>query len=431
MQPLRSAQGCTRPVKSSKIVSRMNASKPVRLLQLVPEQLPTFRADVAVLFGKYLPRLGVHCSIVGKAGPGKLEDSGFAAMARPASGGGKRIVRELRFFGLCLSKLWQANRKNCDVIQVRDMVTVGLAGLVIARLKGLPYAYWISYLMCDGRITRAREELAARPRPYYYLVLLKGLVEKKILHGIVLRYADHVFVQSDEMKRLMMEQGVPEHKLTPVPMGVDTESFLPETVAPRRLPGWEQVPLIAYLGTLDAVRRHDQVLDALLILRRTYPDARLLLIGDSPTPSDLDKLRQHAATIGLPRDAFEITGWLSRAEAIPLLAAADAAISYFPRGDLLDSASPTKLLEYMAMGIPAIGNDNPDQVALLTASGAGWLTGSDATAFASAMAAILADPDEARRRAAAGPGFIEEHRSYRVLAKEVAGRYQALALRPA
>jgi glycosyltransferase involved in cell wall biosynthesis len=214
-------------------------------------------------------------------------------------------------------------------------------------------------------------------------------------------------------------------------MGVDTESFLADAVAPRRLPGWENVPLVAYLGTLDAARRHDKVLDALLILRRTYPTARLLLIGDSPTPSDMDKLREHGAAIGLPPDAFAITGWLPRSEAIPLLAAADAAISYFPRGDLLDSASPTKLLEYMAMGIPAIGNDNPDQVVLLQASGAGWLTGSEAPDFAQAMAAILADPAAARQRAAAGPAFIEEQRSYRVLSREVAQRYHELVARSA
>lgn len=409
----------------------MTASKPVRMLQLVPEQLPTFRADVAVLFGKYLPRLGVLCGIVGKAGPGELKDAGFLSMARPSATGGRRIVREFRFFRLCLSKLVGASRRDYDLIQVRDMVTIGLAGLLIARLKGLPYVYWVSYLMSEGRILRARQEIAVRPRLHYYLVLLKGLIEKKLLYSVILRHADHVFVQSEEMKRLMLEQGIPAEKLTPVPMGVDTESFLADAAVPRRLPGWENVPLVAYLGTLDAARRHDKVLDALLILRRTYPDARLLLIGDSPTPSDMDKLREHGAAIGLPPDAFEITGWLPRAEAIPLLAAADAAISYFPRGDLLDSASPTKLLEYMAMGLPAIGNDNPDQVALLTASGAGWLTASEAAAFAEAMATILANPAEARRRAAAGPAFIEEHRSYAVLSREVAQCYHRLAARNA
>jgi glycosyltransferase involved in cell wall biosynthesis len=404
----------------------MSTSKPVRILQLVPESLPSFRADVAVLFGKYLPRLGVQCGIVGKAGTGDLSAPGFLSMTRPAVKDKSRWRREFRFFRLCLATLAGTSRADYDIIQVRDMVTIGLAGWLVARMKGMRYVYWVSYLMSEGRILRAREELAVRPRLHYYLVLLKGLVEKKLLYSVVLRHADHVFVQSEEMKRLMIDQGIAAEKLTSVPMGVDTETFKAEAIAPRRLPGWENVPLVAYLGTLDTARRHDKVLDALLILRKIYPDARLLLIGDSPTPSDMDKLRQHGNAIGLPADAFHITGWLPRDEAMPLLVAADAAISYFPRGDLLDSASPTKLLEYMALGIPAIGNDNPDQVALLTASQAGWLTGSDAPAFAQAMAEILADRHGARQRAAAGPAFIEQRRSYRVLAEQVAPCYHRL-----
>lgn len=36
----------------------------IRLLYLTAENWPTFRADVAVLFGKYLPRVGVNADLV-------------------------------------------------------------------------------------------------------------------------------------------------------------------------------------------------------------------------------------------------------------------------------------------------------------------------------------------------------------------------------
>jgi hypothetical protein len=44
--------------------------------------------------------------------------------------------------------------------------------------------------------------------------------------------------------------------------------------------------------------------------------------------------------------------------------------------------------------------------------------------MAEALLAILRDPDAARRRAAAGPAFIEAQRSYRVLGAAVAQRYR-------
>lgn len=42
----------------------------IRLLYLTAETCPTFRADVNVLFGKYLPRHGMHSDIVAGKTPG-------------------------------------------------------------------------------------------------------------------------------------------------------------------------------------------------------------------------------------------------------------------------------------------------------------------------------------------------------------------------
>lgn len=64
----------------------------LRVLQLVPEPLPTFRVDVAALFGKYLPRIGIECDLVGKPG-GAAAVTGFSR-ARMASPSGGRLRRE-------------------------------------------------------------------------------------------------------------------------------------------------------------------------------------------------------------------------------------------------------------------------------------------------------------------------------------------------
>lgn len=397
----------------------------VRILQLVPEPLPSFRADVATLFGKYLPRHDITCDIVGKAGQGDMDGHGFASSRRPARHA-RRWRNELSFAWLCLRSAWTVPKGECHVIQVRDMVSIGLAALCIARLRGLRFAYWVSFLISEGRIERARAELARRRSLHYTLVLMKGLVERWLLYKVVLANADHVFVQSDAMLERMAGRGIPRERMTAVPMGVDTERLGTTAVTGRRLPGWEGIPVLAYLGTLDSSRHMDKVLDTFALLRPRYPDIRLLLIGDSPTRSDIDALRAHARKLRL-EDALHITGWLPSAEALALLAGADAAISYIPRGDLFDISSPTKLLEYLALAVPCVGNDTPDQVYVLYRSGAGWLTGSTPKSMADGVAAILDDPQAARRKARLGPAFIEQHRSYRVLAERLAARYRTLA----
>jgi len=406
-------------------------ARPVRILQLVPEPLPTFRADVATLFGKYLPRHGVQCHLVGKGSAAPADNQGFASSRR--AGIGARWKAELSFLWLCLRALLGAGRHTCDAVQVRDMVSIGLLALLVARMKGLPMMYWLSYLMSEGRIERAQDELARLAaqqimrRLRARLVLAKGRTERWLLYRVLLPRADHVFVQSEAMARLVARHGVPPGRISAVPMGVDMEAVAQAGSMPpaRPWPGWEERPVVAYLGTLDRARCLERVLDALVLVRRELPAASLLLIGGSPQQADVTRLLDAARERSLA-DAVRVTGWLAPAQAWEYLLGAQAAISYVPRGALYDVSSPTKLLEYLALGMPCVGNDIPDQEAVLAASGAGWLSASTPQAMAESLLAILRDPQAARERAAAGPAYIEAARSYRVLGEAVAQRYRNL-----
>lgn len=397
------------------------------ILQLVPEALPTHRADVAVLFGKYLPRSAVQCDMVGMPSQAAVEPQGYASLRRPAWHR-SRPWRELRFLGLCVRALFGARRANCEVIQVRDMVAIGLLAMLVARLKGLPFCYWVSFLMSEGRIERARADLARRRGLRARLVLWKGQLEQAMLYRWVLPGARHVFVQSQAMLDYMVARGVPAAKLSAVPMGVDMERFGEGVTAGPRPAGWEGRRMLGYLGSLDKERQLQSVVDALRLVRQQVPDACLLLVGAAAHASDTEALCDYIARQGLT-DAVHITGWLPSSQAWQLLMSADAAISYVPRSVMYDVSSPTKLLEYLALGLPAVGNDIPDQAYVLSGSDAGWLTASDPAAMAQALLAIFQDPAAARARAARGPAYMRAQRSYAVLAEQVAQQYRAIAAR--
>lgn len=396
----------------------------ITLLQLVPEPLPTYRSDVAILFGKYLPRFGVQCHIVGKSSDSEINNQGFASVRRsyPAV---DRKRREISYLWLCLKALWGAHKQSCDLIQVRDMVSIGLFALLIARMKGIPFVYWISFLMSEERINRARANIKVGTGFRYRLILLKGLLEKFLLYQIILPNAQHIFVQSEAMKNRFIAQGLSPEKLTAVPMGVDTEILQLDNLVAHRLPGWEDIPLIAYLGTLDHMRRLHEVIDALVKVREQHPEARLLFIGDSLNSEDTEALLTYANRANL-NNAVHITGWLPSNEAWALLLGADVAISFVPRSEIYDVSSPTKLLEYLALGMPCVANDIPDQAQVLLDSEAGWLTDSTCQGIAQALTEILDDPKAARIRADLGPMYIDAHRSYRVLAMKVAEQYHCI-----
>lgn len=400
----------------------MTQRQPIQLLQIVPEKLPTFRADVAALFGRYLPRLGVHCSILGKAGEASQNSTGFTEETR-VPWHGPRILSELRFAFAALKKVITVPRTTCDIIQVRDMVTIGMLVWLIARLRGLPFVYWMSFLMTEGRIENA-EAAAANGRPIKaWLMLAKARLEAYCLYRLLLPNANHVFVQSEAMARYVQARLPKQRTLTPVPMGVDLEA-IDHALQPCCWPGWEDKKVIAYLGTLDKMRRIDVLIEALSLVMRQHPDARLLLIGTG-TETDVELISNAAKQFGVT-DAVAVTGWRPSREAWAYLKAAKLAVSPIPRTPILDTGSPTKLLEYLAFGLPAVGNDNPDQQQVLDGSNSGWLCGSRASDYAQAIAIVLGGPEAARLRASNGPRYIARYRSYAAIADNVATAYRGL-----
>lgn len=397
------------------------------ILQFVPDALPAARADVAVLFGKYLPREGVHCHIVGRSTSESMHiDQGFASVSR-ARKHNIRLRQEFEYLLLCTRVLLGVKRSKIDLLQVRDMVTIGLFAALIARFKGIPYTYWMSYLMSEGRKERAMVAGAWRSSLRSTIVWVKGAVEEIILYRLVLPLSSHIFVQSDAMRDYVSKRGIPATRITPVPMGVDTEQLTRESICSRRIPGWENIPIMAYLGSLELIRQPWVLIDTLAIVRKHHPLTRLLLVGTAESKAANQRILDYADQRGL-LESVHVTGWLAAHDAWSLICGADVAISYVPRSPLFDVSSPTKLLEYLALALPSIGNDNPDQAVVLGMSRAGWLTKSDAQSLSTAASEILDDPVRAAERAAQGPSGINTYRSYRILAQQVAQRYFSLRL---
>ena len=68
---------------------------------------------------------------------------------------------------------------------------------------------------------------------------------------------------------------------------------------------------------------------------------------------------------------MEFTDFLPREAAWQRLAEADVCVSPIRPSPTFDVSSPTKILEYMALGKPSVANDQPDQQRVLEESWAG------------------------------------------------------------
>ncbi|WP_085317129.1 glycosyltransferase family 4 protein [Derxia lacustris] len=397
-----------------------------RLLYLVPDGFPTHRADVTVLFGQELPRHGIATDLVAQQSLNASADAAWPAGTLSVAPRGASPARnQLGAFLHDLRQLWRARPDRYAALQVRDKPFAGLLGLIRARLLGLPFFYWASFPICESYAAVARAQGARLGLARWFFLMLKGHVGQRLLYRWLMPRCDHVFVQSDRMKEELVARGIPPNKLTPVPMGVDLERATRKCEVRIDAGALAGKRVIGYLGTLERARRIDFLFEVVARLRQDIPDICLLLVGDAEEADDRRFLAERAAEIGVT-DCIVHTGWVPSATAWAWMRKAELGLSLFPRGELLDSASPTKVVEYLALGIPVIGNDQPDQQQVLTASGAGISVPMEVDGFADAIRTVLRDPELAARMSAAGPPFVRANRTYAGLGRELALVYHRL-----
>jgi glycosyltransferase involved in cell wall biosynthesis len=396
----------------------------MRILFLTAEQWPTFRADLTVLFGKYLPRFGVKSDLVTEQEVNDHQALNWPAghlllCTVPRNRAGQYVVK---FLHQC-KVLMRANYQHYDAIQVRDMTLVALVALAMAKLKAKPFYYWLSYPQSEGQIHRSKAR-GMRAGMRYFFPLIQGLVGQWLLYRVILPNASHVFVQSQTMLDMIASKGIAPTKMTPVPMGVDLEA-IEKGYEPIRHPAFANKRVLVYLGTLDRTRQIEVLFNMMVHIRQTIPNVLLVLVGDTEDAEHRNWLKQEAQRLEVA-DSIHWTGWLPTQEAWRYVVAAEIGLSPIPRGDLLDMGSPTKAVEYMALNIPVVMNDNPDQAQVAKESDAALCVPLTPESFAQATLQLLNDADTRAGMRQKGLAYVTQVRGYAQLASNLYQTYYKL-----
>lgn len=311
-----------------------------------------------------------------------------------------------------------AKHNDYDFIQVKDKFISALMALLVTRKSRSQFIYWLSWPFPEESILTGRDGTARYPLFY----ILRGYLFRFLLYRIILPKADFIFVQSEQMKRDVAEEGIPAEKMLAVPMGVS----LDDLPAPQQTGSAEGAPpTIAYLGTMIRVRRMDFLIRVFAKVKARVPEARLLMIGGGEDDIDMQILEEEAQKLGV-ENAVTFTGFIPKHEAWAKVAKVDVCVSPFFPTPILNSTSPTKLIEYMAIGKPVVANDHPEQRLVLEESGAGICVPYEEEAFAEAVTRLLQDRQLAVAMGGKGPGYVAMHRSYSRIADKVEEQYLAL-----
>jgi glycosyltransferase involved in cell wall biosynthesis len=407
-------------------------NRKLRILFITSDKYPPFRPAAKAIFSEELVNRGhsidwiIQAEKTCKDSCQDVVGNGIAYVGATDDGKSRwhrlrkhllDIINDFRMISLI-------KRGNYDIVQVKDKYLAALLALILAKIAGTMYCYWLAYPHAEASLYSSRMAYAR----YRWVTYLKGIAYHFVLYQVILRFADHAFVQSEQMKRDIIGEGVPADKLTPIPGSLNLEQ-----IPYGRLSGYDAEPRahqgkkIVYLGTLISVRRLDFLIRVMANVINKYPDAKLYLVGKGEQPRDEELLRSEMKRVHVEH-AVVMTGHLPIHDALAHVADADVCLSPYYPIPILNSTSPTKLIEYMAMGKAVVANDHPEQSLVISESGAGYCTSWSEPEFSAAIISLLDDPLLAKEMGERGRRYVEAHRTHSGMADVVENQYYKLIM---
>jgi len=168
------------------------------------------------------------------------------------------------------------------------------------------------------------------------------------------RFADHVITVTELWRQSLIKRGQPADKITVVMNVADDRIFHPDIVTD--VSGDDNRFRLIYHGTMAQRYGLDIALKAINLVRQTAPDILLILHGDG----EYEKaLRDLANDLGLQGHVKFSTRSVPTSELPKLIKQADLGVVPYLDGVFTGGILPTKLMEYAALGIPAIAAHTP------------------------------------------------------------------------
>ena len=397
----------------------------MNFLFILADKHPLFRVDLTVLFAKYIKRKGYTMAWIM---PSKLPaffdktewTGGTAYLAAHIKE--KTFFRKfLNFFFVsinCLRAIPLFLKNTYDFVQIKDQYLPAVVFLILRKFKKTPVFFWISYPFPEAFLESYKMKLCKVP--------VINLVRGKLLEFLTYKYicpsADHIFVQSLQMQKDMVGKGVSPTKMTVVPMGIDPEMVSTLQAIPP-LPHGDQSLL--FTGMFYKIRRIEFLFDVFELVRESVPHATLYMIGEAESSEYKQELLAQVQSKGL-QNSIIFTGFLSHEVMYRHIKSASVCLSVYYPTPVLDSTSPTKLIEYMAMGKPSVVTEHPEQRLLIEESRGGICIPYDARQMADAVVYLLQNKDVAQRMGENAQIYIAQTRSYDIISDMLDKKYKSL-----
>lgn len=246
---------------------------------------------------------------------------------------------------------WLHLKRGYDVVHVHNMPDFLVFATLLVRLFGAKIILDVQDVSPELMAAKARG------RKRKLVVWLATLQER-----LSTRYVQHVVTVGWPFEELLLQRGVPKHKLTNILNSADPKMFpasrrqMPpaDAAAARAAAGTNEQPLILmYHGTLAERNGVDVALRAFALARKSAPGLRFAIQGRGECKAALQQL---AAELGVA-DGVVFTDPCPSDQIVDFVVHGDVGIIPYRCDGFAELVLPTKAYEFAWMERPMIASD--------------------------------------------------------------------------
>ncbi len=265
------------------------------------------------------------------------------------------------------------SKRRLHVVQVHNVPDFIVLAALPAKLTGTPIILDLHDLMPEffaSRFNGRMDSMAVR------LVTLQERLSRSL--------ADLVITVTEQWRRTLIERGA-DPKITYVIMNVpDEDLYAPR---PPRMTANDPL-LVVYHGTITHRYGLDVLVNAFAIARRRIP-LRLLLHGRG---EQLPEIKRLIRRLELADAVTLSTELMPAVDLADMIAGGDIGVVPNRNDVFTDGILPTKLMEYVALGVPAIVSRSTATSAYFSDDMVRYVDAGDEAALADAIVDLAQDP---------------------------------------
>ncbi|MEI6334422.1 MAG: TIGR04063 family PEP-CTERM/XrtA system glycosyltransferase [Methylococcaceae bacterium] len=288
-----------------------------------------------------------------------------------------------------------------DILHAHSPALNGWAALTAARKYNIPLVYECRAFWEDAAVDQGT---AIEGGLRYFLT--------KKLETYVFKQADAITTICEGLRSDIVSRGISTDKITVIPNAVDIGHFTygvePDPLLKNQL-GLDNKIVLGFIGSFYAYEGLPLLLEALSLILKKQPEARLLLVGGGPQEA---LIKQKTKELGLEKQVI-FTGRIPHERVQDYYNQVD--IFIYPRLSmrLTDLVTPLKPLEAMAQGRLVVASDVGGHKELIKHHHNGYLfKANDADDLAATVLDLLNQPQQWEQLRVAGRLYVEQERNW-------------------